>query len=928
MVITMMVTTIMVALLGESRAVMAREVPVYNIREQDSGQGLSELLEAANTSENMELLGHLGGIAGAIEVRGQYAYAGFGQELAILDVSDPANIQRVGWMVAEGEVMDIAIQGDYGYLAYHGQDAAGSPIAPGMQVVNIRNPAMPVSLAVMEFDVCGFTENIEVQGNSAFFAYITCDAFGGIIMGRGAVIHRLDVTNHANPAIVDTYANGVPGSFGGLVVSPGWLYAVLGDANGSSMISFDISSPRSMTEAASIPLAPHYYYFGHHLALAGDYALTAASDQLQVIDVGDPTQPTAIITHTLDGAARGIFTDASIAYIPLYSATILTGTILVLDMTDPLNPIDLGAYAANGQSLDLSFEGATAYSANGAQGMEIFDTASLSQRGLIQYPENINDMVIGEGYAYSAADDGFWVLDVSDPNAPFPVAHLETEFPTVSLARQGNFAFLAIPGRGITVIDISNPLAPAEVAFSSLPADIYQLYLENNRLYVAAGYMEGLRIYDTSNPLELREIGAFEMPDNGINAVAVAGSHAYLAAWNDNLIVLDVSDPTAPEEIGTFDPPNDMNQHGIAVAVQGETVLLGTVLPHPTPLAGYDAGDVWIVDVSDPEEPVEVAKIPPGEYGWAPFEVGFEDGRAYVVYERQGLHIYDISNPNSVQVLGEYDPSEYTYGMTVEGDRIYLYNQSLYVLRYTDPALPSIRGRVRQTNHQPYPGAQISAGELLPVKTSDLSGAYIFAGVPEGTYNITPSLGGYVFLPATRTVSVPPDATGQDFTILPRPVQVDFTPGISASLRYTDTQGLPTWLDIPGEVADAPITVKAVPTTSIGAPGYFFGWHAFELNVLTGGEGAEGFVFDAPVVVHIQYSDQDVAVITDEGSLALWWWDGADWRDASQSCSPAGEYSRDMDSNMISLPICRTGVYKLMGPTRHTYMPVIVSQAR
>src|SRR5512139_3220850 len=71
-----------------------------------------------NDSENVELLGHLGGSANPIEVQGQYAYAGFGPELAVLDISDPGNIQRVGWVVAEGEVQDLDIEGDYAYISY------------------------------------------------------------------------------------------------------------------------------------------------------------------------------------------------------------------------------------------------------------------------------------------------------------------------------------------------------------------------------------------------------------------------------------------------------------------------------------------------------------------------------------------------------------------------------------------------------------------------------------------------------------------------------------------------------------------------------------------------------------------------------------------------------------------------------------------
>ena len=594
----------------------------------------------------------------------------------------------------------------------------------------------------------------------------------------------------------------------------------------------------------------------------------------------------------------------------------------MLDMANPINPVNLGTYQSTGNTLDLSVVGVTAYSASGPEGVEVFDTVSLSQSGLIQYAQNLNDIVTAGDYAYSAADDGFWILDVSDPNTPVPVAHLETSFPAVSLALQGNIVFLACPGDGIHVIDASNPLAPIDIAYFSLSFDLRQLFLVNNILYAAAG-ADGLHILDSSDPYQLEELGAFTMPDYGINAVAVSGGHAYLAASNDNLIVLDVSDPASPAEIGAYDPPNDLAQWGSAVAVQDNTVLFGTVLPHPTPLAGYDAGDVWIVDVSNPDEPVEVARMSPGEYGWAPWRISMDDGRAFVIYERQGLYIYDFHNPAAVQELGRYDPSEFIYGMTVAGDRIYLYNQSTFILRYPDPALPSISGRVTQTNHLPYPGVKVSAGDTFPEKITDLKGAYTFTGVPDGSYTLVPSLPGYVFSPTSRTVDLPPSAWSQNFTILPEPVSLEFTPGISATVIYTDTQGLPTWLDIPADASGASMTLQVVPTVAEGATGYAFAGHAFELIAGQENTLAPDFTFNSPITVTIQYSVEDTAVVSDIDTLALWWWDGSTWQDAVQSCSPATSYKLDPDNKTLEVPICQTGAYKLMGPTYQVYLPLV-----
>jgi hypothetical protein len=65
-----------------------------------------------------------------------------------------------------------------------------------------------------------------------------------------------------------------------------------------------------------------------------------------------------------------------------------------------------------------------------------------------------------------------------------------------------------------------------------------------------------------------------------------------------------------------------------------------------------------------------------------------------------------------------------------------------------------------------------SAVEGVTIRSSDgsstglISGTYTLTDLFSGTYTLTPTLSGYTFDPASLTVSVPPDATGQDFTAI------------------------------------------------------------------------------------------------------------------------------------------------------------------
>ena len=80
----------------------------------------------------------------------------------------------------------------------------------------------------------------------------------------------------------------------------------------------------------------------------------------------------------------------------------------------------------------------------------------------------------------------------------------------------------------------------------------------------------------------------------------------------------------------------------------------------------------------------------------------------------------------------------------------------------------SISGRVTDGSSNPVSGVAVSAGAGFSA-TTNASGYYTLTGLISGTYTLTPTKSGYTFLPLSRTVSVPPNATGQDFLAIPRP---------------------------------------------------------------------------------------------------------------------------------------------------------------
>lgn len=62
--------------------------------------------------------------------------------------------------------------------------------------------------------------------------------------------------------------------------------------------------------------------------------------------------------------------------------------------------------------------------------------------------------------------------------------------------------------------------------------------------------------------------------------------------------------------------------------------------------------------------------------------------------------------------------------------------------------------------------------------TTVASGVYTLSGVVADSYILTPTLSGYTFAPLTRTVTVPPNASGQDFVGTQQGCMINYLPAL------------------------------------------------------------------------------------------------------------------------------------------------------
>jgi hypothetical protein len=128
-------------------------------------------------------------------LRGGLAVSG----LQVIDISNPANPQRVGGYVTSGSATGVAVSGTHAYVAEGGH---------GLQIIDMSDPANPQRVG--GYDTSGYAGGVAVSGHYAYVA--TGDAGLQII----------DVSNPANPQRVGGYATGFAMAWPSRATTPTW----------------------------------------------------------------------------------------------------------------------------------------------------------------------------------------------------------------------------------------------------------------------------------------------------------------------------------------------------------------------------------------------------------------------------------------------------------------------------------------------------------------------------------------------------------------------------------------------------------------------------------------------------------------------------------------------------------------------------------
>jgi hypothetical protein len=153
-------------------------------------------------------------------------------------------------------------------------------------------------------------------------------------------------------------------------------------------------------------------------------------------------------------------------------AYVTSGSLRVIDVSDPAAPREVGAYNTDGFAQDVAVVGTLAYVAAGNAGLQVIDVSDPTAPRQVGYsgtPSEAKGVAVLGDRAYVAASDGLRVIDISYPSPGMPVlGACDTPGWAVDVAVDeippaSCVAFIAASGAGLRVIDTLNPAAPRDV---------------------------------------------------------------------------------------------------------------------------------------------------------------------------------------------------------------------------------------------------------------------------------------------------------------------------------------------------------------------------------------------------------------------------------------------------------------------------------
>lgn len=500
------------------------------------------------------LVGHAGGEPADIAVAGDYAYAAIGIELAVFDLSNPRQPDRVGYVVLPVSIQRI-IAAEQTVYAVGGYT---------LWVIDAADPTAPHIVGRYQnthYEESPGADDLIIAGSSLFWT-------------NGTMLKLIDVARPEQPVERANYPfPPTPQGVRRMALAGDILYGVApsgaSDAS-SALLVFDVGDPQTLREIARLQVP------ANDIAIGGAYGYLAADDGLRVLDLSRPAQP-VVLQHVRIPTMRFIdaltLADGTLVVAGTAMVDGPTYRVQVLDLADPARPAEQGAVAL----ADYRMLGAPAMRAGivyvvgwgSITTLDFRDPTAAHVAGAYRPLPRLSllaetPILATHGttlYATSLA--GLQVIDASDP-ADLRATNVYTAAGYGGVAANETTLALFEPmgpsEPGLHLLDIAVPTRPTPLTTIPLRAGEGPfLTMRSTTLYLASP--SGFRAFALDDPLQPREVAHFtEAGDRRL--LAVAGAYAFVGGPGAETLIVSITNPSMPTIVGTLPPASSVVARG------------------------------------------------------------------------------------------------------------------------------------------------------------------------------------------------------------------------------------------------------------------------------------------------------------------------------------------------------------------------------
>lgn len=275
----------------------------------------------------------------------------------------------------------------------------------------------------------------------------------------------------------------------------------------------------------------------------------------------------------------------------LYTAMGSDG-VFIYNVTDPAHPFQVGTYNTTGSARDIKVVGHVAYVADLNGGLVTLDVTNPAAPTLLGKlaPPAVQPGSQGSALAISLLIDGntAWVADygagitgydISNPGSLTRVADIQFLTPqirstaAVGLVKKGNYLLVSDAVGVVFVLDVTTPASWKYVSYFGYGYGPWDIKLQGNTLYMAG--QKGISSWDVSNLLKPRLLGKLAM--TGTWMLTLANDMAIVARQGGYSFV-DIKNPKKMVEKQQL---NDQSIYANNMIFTGSASVDGTVVAIP-----------------------------------------------------------------------------------------------------------------------------------------------------------------------------------------------------------------------------------------------------------------------------------------------------------------------------------------------------------